>query len=277
MPKDLFYGPPQTRAYTSPNGLFPERVDVRHTPVRNFLSWSEVGGEGDVTINGYRVLFARAADAPRADWMALHSVSSPDATTHTHEFPQISQSEYYYRVASITSDGNSRYSEVIGGPIPSIAEIPTADLLDVNGSHQFDTVDTLVMYIAFAFPELVGNGTSGGFVGLRRAMLSGLPLQPQSGEPPSDDDYRRLLAAANVVPRGRDATRVDVNADGRISDEDALILYYASELSEELGDGRTGGTEEFRRTFLGSLAVSRDPSDAELRMLLQRANALLSN
>ena len=66
----------------------------------------------------------------------------------------------------------------------------------------------------------------------------------------------------------------DVNGDGGIDADDALVMYYAYTLESLLGDGDSGGVARFRETLLGGRAGSPNPSDADLRAMLGRANAL---
>ena len=65
----------------------------------------------------------------------------------------------------------------------------------------------------------------------------------------------------------------DVNEDGEVNEDDALVMYYAYALSGLVGDGEGGGVARFRRTLLGPRAGSADASDAELMAMVRRANA----
>ena len=54
-----------------------------------------------------------------------------------------------------------------------------------------------------------------------------------------------------------DAGMADVNGDGRLDADDALVMYYAYALESLLGDGDRGGVARFRETLLGGRAGRR--------------------
>ena len=68
-----------------------------------------------------------------------------------------------------------------------------------------------------------------------------------------------------------DVVGADVNEDGKIDGDDALVMYYAYTLEHLLGNGTMGG--EARRTLLAGRAGRADPSDADLMDMLLRAHA----
>ena len=84
-----------------------------------------------------------------------------------------------------------------------------------------------------------------------------------------------MLSAADRWSRYGLAVGGDLNSDGTIDADDALVLYYSRALGSLLGDGTEGsGTERFRRTLLGSRTDLEDPTDADLRRMLLRAGRL---
>ena len=146
----------------------------------------------------------------------------------------------------------------------------TAVTADVNGDGTIDADDALVMYYAYRFSSELGDGEGGGFEESRRAQLGGL-----SGvSNPTDEDLKELLRAANAWQSGALDAGGDVNGDGVIDADDALVMYYAYAYRSQLGDGDEGGFEESRRAQLGGLSGESDPTDEVLRAMLRAANAL---
>ena len=141
---------------------------------------------------------------------------------------------------------------------------------DVNGDGAINGDDALVMYYAYTLSSVLGNGDEGGFARYRREQLGGLA----GVSDPTDEDLRELLRAANAWrSAGLDAGG-DVNRDGAINGDDALVMYYAYTLSSVLGNGDEGGFERYRREQLGGLAGVSNPTDEDLRALLRAANEL---
>ena len=146
-------------------------------------------------------------------------------------------------------------------------DVPGAD---VNGDERIDGDDALVMYYAYTSSSLLGDGETGGVGRFRRALLAGRAGNPN----PSDADLMAMLRRANAWRRAGADAGGDVNGDGRIDGDDALVMYYAYTSSSLLGDGETGGVGRFRQTLLAGRAGSANPSDADLMEMLRRANDL---
>ena len=141
---------------------------------------------------------------------------------------------------------------------------------DVNGDGTIDADDALVMYYAYRFSSDLGDGEEGGFEESRRAQLGGL-----SGvSDPTDEDLKGLLRAANVWRSGALEAGGDVNGNGVIDADDALVMYYAYAYRSQLGNGEGGGFEEYRQAYLRGLSGLSNPTDDDLRALLRAANAL---
>ena len=83
-----------------------------------------------------------------------------------------------------------------------------------------------------------------------------------------------MLRAANAWRSGALDAGGDVNRDGVIDADDALVMYYAYAYRSQLGNGDEGGFEESRRAQLGGLSGESDPTDEVLRAMLRAANAL---
>ena len=142
-------------------------------------------------------------------------------------------------------------------------------LADVNANAVVEADDALVMYYAFAFPDLLGDSSGGGVVRFRRALLGdALPGSP------SDTDLRELLRRANQWRDMGMSFGGDLNGDAAIDEQDALVMYYAYQFEDRLGNGETGGDPGLRQRLLGGLAGFSDADDATLRRMLRRANSI---
>ena len=142
-------------------------------------------------------------------------------------------------------------------------------LADVNANAVVEADDALVMYYAFGFPDLLGDSSGGGVVRFRRALLGdALPGSP------SDADLRELLRRANQWRDMGMSFGGDLNGDAAIDEQDALVMYYAYQFEDRLGNGETGGDPGLRQRLLGGLAGFSDADDATLRRMLRRANSI---
>ena len=95
-----------------------------------------------------------------------------------------------------------------------------------------------------------------------------------------DRDDRRFVCALvsdfsvfAVVEELDGAVSADVNGDGALDGDDALVMYYAYELGDLLGDGDSGGVARFRQTLLAGLSGGPSPSDGALMEMLRKSQA----
>ena len=65
----------------------------------------------------------------------------------------------------------------------------------------------------------------------------------------------------------------DVNGDGVLDGNDALIMYHSYASAAQLGDGETGGTPESRQSLLAGYSGQTSPSDDDLKAMIRKANA----
>ena len=147
---------------------------------------------------------------------------------------------------------------------------PALSDVDVNMDGIFDRKDTQAMTYAYALASLLGNGVSGGNPSLRESLLSGLAESAS----PSDADLRQILANANDLRTGSALSDLDINTDGIFDRKDTQAMTYAYALASLLGNGVSGGNPSLRESLLSGLTESASPSDADLRQILRKANAL---
>ena len=65
----------------------------------------------------------------------------------------------------------------------------------------------------------------------------------------------------------------DVNGDGALDGNDALVMYNAYASEALLGDGETGGTAASRQTLLAGYSGKTNPTDDELKEMIRKALA----
>ena len=65
----------------------------------------------------------------------------------------------------------------------------------------------------------------------------------------------------------------DVNGDGTLDGNDALILYHSYASEDRVGDGETGGTAELRQSLLAGYSGKANPTDDELRVMIRKSLA----
>ena len=187
-----------------------------------------------ITVNGRAVASGRASHAV--------ALSAPGGSTAV-------------AVVVTAEDGTTSRTYTV---TVSRAAAATADL-NTDGSVNFQ--DALVLYYADTAPTLADE-TFG--AGLRRILLR--PLR--GGRSDDDAGYRALLAAAGDW---KGAAAGDLNTDGSVNFQDALVMYYAG-TAPTLADETFGAG--LRRILLRPLRGGRSDDDAGYRALLAAANTL---
>ena len=207
----------------------------------------------------------------RYQWIRSDGVTEEAIAEATGESYQVQEADVgrLVRVRVVFRDDRDNEETLESAPVRVTARV-TAGAADVNRDGAIDGDDALVMYYAYTYGSLLGNGDEGGFERYRREQLGGL-----SGvSDPTDEDLRALLRAAKAWrSAGLDAGG-DVNRDGAIDGDDALVMYYAYTYGSLLGNGDEGGFERYRREQLGGLSGVSNPTDEDLRRILRNAHAL---
>ena len=65
----------------------------------------------------------------------------------------------------------------------------------------------------------------------------------------------------------------DVNGDGTLDGNDALIMYYSYASTDQVGDGETGGSAASRQSLLAGYSGKANPTDDELRDMIRKSLA----
>ena len=65
----------------------------------------------------------------------------------------------------------------------------------------------------------------------------------------------------------------DVNGDGTLDGNDALIMYHSYASEDRVGDGETGGTVESRQSLLAGYSGKDNPTDDELKEMIRKSLA----
>ena len=221
------------------------------------VSWTAVSG-----VNGYKVQW-KSGDEDYDEQSRQAVVTGVDTASYTIT-GLTAGAEYTVRVlATRAGADDGPFSEEVGGTTRSGDP-------DVNGDGTLDEDDAQIMWYAYRFASLVGDGETGGTEASRQRFLGGY-----SGlDDPSDEDLRAMVARANTWRTEGLNEGGDINADGVIDDLDARAMYYAYRSASLLGDGEEGGAERFRQQLLGPLAGKADPTDEDLKAMLRRANEL---
>ena len=172
---------------------------------------------------------------------------------------------------SLEKVGSSQFKAVVPVGATFAMDLPVS----VSADGEIDGgADTVALSTGAVESAAVGvsrvSGTSGA-VTVDIGAFPGLPTLHYGYEFVKDSSLPlEILAAQSGAPA--DASYADVNRNGMIEADDAMLMYHAFESAGELGDGETGGTARSRQTLIAGLADARDPGDDELREMLGKAN-----
>ena len=64
----------------------------------------------------------------------------------------------------------------------------------------------------------------------------------------------------------------DVNGDGLLNGDDALVMYHAYASASQVGDGETGGTAQSRQALLVGYSGTINPTDDDLKAMIRKAH-----
>ena len=220
------------------------------------VSWSPDSGT-----DGYKVQWKSGNEEYEEERQALVSGGDTPSYTITGLTPG---AEYTVRVLAIREGADD------GPPSDEVTATTRSGDPDVNGDGTLDGDDALLMYYAYKYPALFGDGETGGTAESRRRFLAGYSGRTD----PGDDELREMIRKANAWRDTGIDEGGDINDDGAIDGSDAYAMYYAYSIEVLVGDGEEGGTARFRSQYLGPLAGKSDPTDEDLKAMLRRANRL---
>ena len=221
----------------------------------------QVSWNADAGADGYRVQWKSGEESYDDSREAI--VTGGDTTTYTI-VGLTAGTEYTVRVIATGAIADD------GPPSEEVTATTRSGDPDVNGDGTLNGDDAQIMWYAYRFPSLVGDGETGGTDTLRQRFLAGY-----SGlSDPTDEDLRAMVARANTWRTEGLDEGGDINADGMIDWDDARAMYQAYRYASLLGDGEEGGAARFRLQLLGPLAGKENPTDEDLKAMLRRANEL---
>ena len=219
------------------------------------------GGAGSVTVSTGAVE-SSAVGVTRA------SGTTGAVTVNIGTLPALPSGHSGYVLEKDSSLPLTVLSALSGAPDEGVAV--DASYADVNRNGRIEADDAMFLYNAFESAGPLGDGETGGTAQSRQTLLSGLAGVPD----PNDDELREMLGKANKWREVGLEVGGDINGDGAIDSDDAMIMYYAFEFENLFGDGETGGTIRFRRSLLAEHAAQPNPGDADLKAMLRNAHAL---
>ena len=211
--------------------------------------------------DGYKVQWKSGAENYAASRQAVITAGATTSYTITG---LTAGTEYTVRVIATAEDADD------GTPSQDVSATPNSTSPDVTGIGVLNGNGALIMYYAYAYPDRVGNGRTGGTVTLRARFLAGYSGKSD----PSDEELRAMVLRANAWRAAGVSLGGDINGDAVIDESDARAMYHSYTNEALLGNGENGGAARFRRQLLGPLAGKAVPTDEDLKAMLLRANSL---
>ena len=227
-----------------------------------------VSNDGAIDGGASSVTIAAGAAESGAVGVTRNSDTTGAITVNIGTLPDLRSGHEGYTLEKDTSLPLEVLAEQSSAPAEGVAA--NASYADVNANGRIEADDAMVIYHAFESAGSLGDGESGGTRASRSTLLAGLADAPD----PTDAELREMLARANEWREIGIEVGGDLNSDGSIDSDDAMIMYYAFEFENLLGNGETGGTTRFRRSLLSELGAQANASDADLKAMLRNAHAL---
>ena len=252
-------GPPSSEVVGTPKAQRPGQVsglEVEPGFEQLVVSWSAVSDA-----DGYKVEWKSGSEDYADSRQAI--VGGGETTTHTIT-DLTADTEYTIRVIATRDNADD------GLPSDEVTAMPTAADPDVNGDGVLDGDDALIMYYSFVSAAQLGDGETGGTPESRQSLLAGYSGKTN----PSDGELKEMIRKVYAWQDVGVGAGGDMNEDGAVDDQDALVMYYAYTAANLVGDGTAGGTERFRRLLLAPFANQANPTDEDLKAMLRRANKL---
>ena len=220
------------------------------------VSWDVVSGA-----DGYKVQWKSGT----GDYDEARQVALPGGDTTRYTIMDLTaDTQYTIRVIATREHADD------GVPSEEVTATPVSPDPDVNSDGMLDGNDALIMYHTYASANQLGDGETGGTAESRESLLAGY----SGKDDPTDDELKAMIRKANAWKEAGVDAGGDINEDGAIDGDDAVVMYYAYATESLVGDGETGGSERFRRLLLAAYASQENPTDEDLKAMLRRANKL---
>ena len=271
-------GPPSIEAAGIPKASAPSQVtgvEVSAGVEELEVSWTAVSGA-----DGYKVQWKSGDEAYDDARQAVLSGGETDSHTIADLTPG---TEYTVRVFATKAhaDEGASSDEATGVPKAS----PPAQVTGVEVDPGFEELDVSWDAVSDADGYKVQwkSGAEDYDEERQVALLGGETISYTIIDLTADTEYTiRVIATKDNADDGVPSEEVtatpvsadpDVNGDGRLDGNDALILYHSYASANQLGDGETGGTAASRQSLLAGYSGKDDPTDDELKEMIRKANA----
>ena len=239
------------------------------------LSWTAASGA-----DGYKVQWKSGEEAYVDARQAVLSAGETDSHTIADLTPG---TEYTVRVTATKAhaEDGPPSDEVTGVPKAS----PPAQATGVEVEPGFKELDVSWDAVSGADGYQVQwkSGTEDYDEDRQVALLGGETTSYTIIDLTADTEYTiRVIATREHADDGAPSEEVtatpvsadpDMNGDGMLDGNDALILYHSYASEAQLGDGETGGTAASRQSLLAGYAGKDNPSDDELKEMIRKAHA----
>ena len=271
-------GAPSTEVTGIPKAGPPVQVEgVEVTPGVEQLdvSWTAVSDAG-----GYKVQWKSGSE----DYAELRQAVLIDGDTVSHTIESLTAgTEYTVRVIATKEFADDGLPSEQVTAIPKAT--PPAQVTGVEvepGAEQLEVLWTPVTD-AGGYKVQWKSGTEA-YGDARQAVIgSGDTTTHTITGLTADTEYTiRVIATKDNADDGTPSDEVtatpisadpDVNGDGVLDGNDALILYHSYASAAQLGDGETGGTAASRQSLLAGYSGQTSPSDDDLKAMIRKANA----
>ncbi len=177
---------------------------------------------------------------------------------------------------SLEAVGSDQFKAVAPAGAPFSLDLPVTVSSggEIDGDADSVTISTgAVESGAVAVTRVAGTTAA---VTVNIGTLPSLPTNHTGYALEKDDSLPLTVLSAqssgSTAGEIADASGADVNGNGRIEGDDAMIIYHAYESAGRVGDGETGGSPAARQMLLSGLADAPGASDDELREMLRKAN-----
>ena len=142
-----------------------------------------------------------------------------------------------------------------GAPSDEVTATPVSLDPDVNGDGMLDGNDALILYHTYASANQLGDGETGGTAESRESLLAGY----SGKDDPTDDELKAMIRKANAWKDAGVDAGGDINEDGAIDGDDAVVMYYAYTIASLVGDGETGWDRAFPSLVAGGVCQPGEP------------------